>query len=52
MRSQADDRLHTGQRPLWIGVALAIVAAAALGAVLTYVATSLLGGVRLELFEA
>jgi high-affinity iron transporter len=38
--------------PLWIGVALAIVAAATLGAILTYVATSLLSGVRLELFEA
>jgi iron uptake system component EfeO len=33
-------------------VALAIVAAAALGAILTYVATTLLSGVRLEVFEA
>ncbi|MGX6607324.1 iron uptake transporter permease EfeU [Micromonosporaceae bacterium Da 78-11] len=38
--------------PLWTGVGLAVVVAAALGAILTYVATSLLSGVRLELFEA
>ncbi|WP_410812859.1 iron uptake transporter permease EfeU [Micromonospora sp. 067-2] len=41
-----------GLTPLWAGVAAAIVVAAALGAVLTYVATSLLSGIRLELFEA
>jgi high-affinity iron transporter len=38
--------------PLWTGVGLAVVVAAALGAILTYVATSLLSGVRLEWFEA
>jgi high-affinity iron transporter len=38
--------------PLWTGVGLAVLAAAALGAVLTYVATTLLSGVRLEVFEA
>jgi high-affinity iron transporter len=38
--------------PLWTGVGLAIVGAAALGAILTYVATTLLSGVRLEVFEA
>ena len=38
--------------PLWAGVGVAVLAAAALGAVLTYVATSLLSGVRLEVFEA
>jgi high-affinity iron transporter len=47
-RSQRRD----GLRPLWVGVGLAIVAAAGLGAILTWVATSLLSGVRLELFEA
>lgn len=47
-RSQRRD----GLAPLWLGVSLAIVTAGALGAVLTYVATSLLDGVRLELFEA
>lgn len=47
-RSQRRD----GLLPLWTGVALAIVCAAGLGAVLTYVATSVLSGVRLELFEA
>jgi high-affinity iron transporter len=47
-RSQRRD----GVAPLWLGVGLAVLAAAALGAVLTYVATSLLSGVRLELFEA
>jgi high-affinity iron transporter len=47
-RSQRRD----GLTPLWAGVGLAILAAAALGAVLTWVATSLLSGVRLELFEA
>jgi high-affinity iron transporter len=47
-RSQRRD----GLTPLWAGVGLAIVAAAALGAILTWVATSLLSGVRLELFEA
>jgi high-affinity iron transporter len=47
-RSQRRD----GLRPLWAGVALAIVAAAGLGAILTWVATSLLSGVRLEVFEA
>ena len=47
-RSQRRD----GLAPLWLGVALAVLAAAALGAVLTYVATSLLAGVRLEVFEA
>ncbi|GIF23476.1 high-affinity iron transporter [Actinoplanes tereljensis] len=41
-----------GLLPLWAGVAAAVVCAAALGVVLTYVATSLLSGVRLELFEA
>jgi high-affinity iron transporter len=41
-----------GLAPLWTGVGVAIVCAAGLGAVLTYVATSLLDGVRLELFEA
>jgi high-affinity iron transporter len=38
--------------PLWTGVGLAVLAAAGLGAVLTYVATTLLSGVRLEVFEA
>jgi high-affinity iron transporter len=38
--------------PLWTGVGLAIAGAAALGAILTYVATTLLSGVRLEVFEA
>jgi high-affinity iron transporter len=38
--------------PLWMGVGLAIAGAAALGAILTYVATTLLSGVRLEVFEA
>jgi high-affinity iron transporter len=38
--------------PLWAGVGLAVVSAAALGAILTYAATSLLSGVRLEVFEA
>ncbi|MDT5033522.1 MAG: high-affinity iron transporter [Actinoplanes sp.] len=47
-RSQRRDALM----PLWTGVGLAVVCAAALGAVLTYVATSLLSGVRLEVFEA
>ncbi|MEV8510189.1 iron uptake transporter permease EfeU [Actinoplanes sp. NPDC051475] len=47
-RSQRRD----GLAPLWSGVAAAVVTAAALGALLTYVATSLLDGVRLELFEA
>jgi high-affinity iron transporter len=47
-RSQRRD----GLRPLWAGVAAAVVCAAALGVVLTYVATALLSGVRLELFEA
>ncbi|MET7959734.1 iron uptake transporter permease EfeU [Micromonospora zamorensis] len=47
-RSQRRD----GLAPLWAGVAAAVIVAAALGAVLTYVATSLLSGVRLELFEA
>ncbi|MGC4890565.1 iron uptake transporter permease EfeU [Micromonospora sp. DT227] len=37
---------------LWWGVGAAVLVAAALGAVLTYVATALLRGVRLELFEA
>lgn len=41
-----------GRAPLWWGVGLAVLVAGILGAVLTYVATSLLGGVRLELFEA
>ncbi|MET8043305.1 iron uptake transporter permease EfeU [Micromonospora sp. NPDC005215] len=41
-----------GRAPLWWGVGLAVLVAGVLGAVLTYVATSLLGGVRLELFEA
>ncbi|BCJ47626.1 iron transporter [Actinoplanes ianthinogenes] len=41
-----------GLPPLWTGVALALVCAGGLGAVLTYVATSVLSGVRLELFEA
>ncbi|MBU2667985.1 FTR1 family protein [Actinoplanes bogorensis] len=47
-RSERRDAL----RPLWAGVAAAVLCAAALGVVLTYVATSLLSGVRLELFEA
>jgi high-affinity iron transporter len=47
-RSQRRDALV----PLWTGVGLAVVAAATLGAILTYVATSLLSGVRLEWFEA
>jgi high-affinity iron transporter len=47
-RSQRRDALA----PLWTGVALAVVGAATLGAVLTYVATNLLSGVRLEIFEA
>ena len=47
-RSQRRD----GLAPLWAGVGAAVVAAATLGALLTYVATSLLDGVRLELFEA
>jgi high-affinity iron transporter len=47
-RSQRRDALA----PLWAGVGLAVVAAAALGAILTYAATSLLSGVRLEVFEA
>ncbi|GLW34216.1 iron uptake transporter permease EfeU [Actinoplanes regularis] len=47
-RSQRRD----GLLPLWAGVALAILCAAGLGAVLTYVASSMLSGVRLELFEA
>ncbi|MBL7260234.1 iron uptake transporter permease EfeU [Paractinoplanes lichenicola] len=38
--------------PLWAGVAGAVLCAAALGFVLTYVATSVVSGVRLELFEA
>ena len=41
-----------GLLPLWAGVGAAILCAAALGGVLTYVATSLASGVRLELFEA
>lgn len=41
-----------GIAPLWAGVALAVAVAAGLGALLTYVATELLDGVRLELFEA
>jgi high-affinity iron transporter len=41
-----------GLAPLWAGVGLAILCAAALGVVLTYVATSVVSGVRLELFEA
>ncbi|WP_433288590.1 iron uptake transporter permease EfeU [Micromonospora sp. CA-244673] len=41
-----------GRAALWWGVGLAMLVAGVLGAVLTYVATSLLGGVRLELFEA
>ena len=40
-----------GLLPLWAGVGAAILCAAALGGVLTYVATSLASGVRLELFE-
>ncbi|MGX6607586.1 iron uptake transporter permease EfeU [Micromonosporaceae bacterium Da 78-11] len=47
-RSQRRDALG----PLWTGVGLAVVAAAGLGAILTWVATSLLSGVRLEWFEA
>ncbi len=47
-RSQRRDALV----PLWTGVGLAVVAAAGLGAILTWVATSLLSGVRLEWFEA
>jgi high-affinity iron transporter len=47
-RSQRRDALV----PLWTGVGLAVIGAAALGAVLTYVASSLLSGVRLEIFEA
>ena len=47
-RSQRRDALA----PLWAGVGIAVLGAAALGAVLTYVATSLLSGVRLEVFEA
>ena len=47
-RSQRRDALA----PLWAGVGAAVLGAAALGAVLTYVATSLLSGVRLEVFEA
>ncbi|MFJ6194789.1 iron uptake transporter permease EfeU [Micromonospora sp. NPDC092111] len=47
-RSQRRD----GLAPLWAGVGLAVVVAATLGAVLTYVATALLSGVRLEFFEA
>ena len=47
-RSQRRDALV----PLWTGVGLAVVAATALGAILTCVATSLLSGVRLEWFEA
>ncbi|WP_232344915.1 iron uptake transporter permease EfeU [Actinoplanes awajinensis] len=47
-RSQRRD----GLLPLWAGVVLALLCAAALGAILTYVATSVLSGVRLELFEA
>jgi high-affinity iron transporter len=47
-RSQRRDALL----PLWAGVGLAVIAAAGLGAVLTYAATSLLSGVRLEIFEA
>jgi high-affinity iron transporter len=47
-RSQRRDALA----PLWTGVVLAILSAAGLGVVLTYVATSLLSGVRLEVFEA
>jgi len=47
-RSQRRDALL----PLWAGVGLAIAAAAGLGVILTYVATSLLSGVRLEVFEA
>jgi high-affinity iron transporter len=38
--------------PLWAGVVAAVLCAAALGFVLTYVATSIVSGVRLELFEA
>jgi len=48
VKSQRRDQL----RPVWIGVAAAVVVAAGLGFVLTYVATALGGGVRLELFEA
>jgi high-affinity iron transporter len=47
-RSQRRDALTA----LWAGVGLAVVVAAALGAVLTYAATALLSGVRLEVFEA
>jgi high-affinity iron transporter len=47
-RSQRRDAIA----PLWTGVGLAILGAAGLGAVLTWVATSLLSGVRLEVFEA
>ncbi len=47
-RSKRRDALF----PLWTGVGLAVVAAATLGAILTYVATELLSGVRLEWFEA
>lgn len=41
-----------GLPPLWAGVGAAIACATALGALLTYVATFLASGVRLELFEA
>jgi len=41
-----------GLLPLWAGVGAAVICAGALGVVLTYVAESLLSGVRLELFEA
>src|SRR4051812_1171392 len=41
-----------GLAPLWAGVAAAVVGAAGVGVLLTYVATSLASGVRLELFEA
>ena len=47
-RSQRRD----GLAPLWLGVGLAVLCAAGLGVVLTYLATSLVSGVRLELFEA
>jgi high-affinity iron transporter len=44
----ARSRRRDALAPLWAGVALAILAAAAVGAILTYVATSVLSGVRLE----
>ncbi|GAB1692629.1 iron uptake transporter permease EfeU [Krasilnikovia sp. M28-CT-15] len=48
--ARADRR--DGLVPLWSGVGTAIVCAAGLGVLLTYVATTLASGVRLELFEA